>query len=312
MSADLNLRHLSHLVTVCNSGMSVSTAATRLKIAQSVISRNIQALEKHFDALLFVRKGRRLTAMTPLCEAIIERARDINLRVQDLEQVAAAVSAQTASAEIRIACTHLQARYILPQVLKSIYRQHPHIKLIIHQCWPVDINDLLVSNRAELGICSEKLSDEAMMHSVEAYAWERALIMRPEHPLAKVRSLSIKRLATEPLVTYVHGITGRQQFDSTFAHQGLHPNVIIAAADSDVVKQFTREGLGVGVIAAIAYDPKLDKDLCVRRMPKQFGTMRSRIIHRHDRTLNDPQRLFIDAFCQESAALAQRSSGLLS
>lgn len=304
---DINLRHLSHLVAVCTSNLSMSVAASRLNLDQSVVSRNIQALEQALGGPLFFRNGRRLTAMTPLCEAILERARDLELRVKDLEAVANAARSLPVKGEIRIACTHLQARYILPQVLQQIRTQHPRIKLIIHQCFPADINELLVANRADLGICSEKLAAEDLMHSVDAYAWERALIVPKNHPLAKAKKLTLAQLAKLEIVTYVHGITGRRQFDTTFANANLYPNVIIAAADSDVIKQFTRQGLAAGVIAAIAYDPKTDKDLLAKRLPAEFGQMHSRVIHRRDRRLTDPQRLFIECFCQESAKLSKNS-----
>lgn len=311
MKNDINLRHFAHLVAVCDNNFSVSVAANCLNMAQSVVSRNIQSLEQSLGGPLFIRHGRRLTATTPLCDALLARFRDINMRLADLYQVAAAVRQLPTHGEIRIACTHLQARYILPQVLKEVHISHPRIKITIQQCFPQQINEMLVTNQVDLGICSEAMGDGALMRTHEAYCWQRAILLPAGHELIKVRKLTLKRLAAEPTITYVHGITGRRQYDNTFAEAGLYPNVIIEAADSDVIKEFTRRGLGIGIISSIAYDPLLDSGLVVRKLPEQFGSMRTMVVHRRERILNDAIRLFIEIFCHESSVIAKSSAALI-
>lgn len=311
MRGEINLRHLTHLVAVCDNNFSVSTAANCLKVTQSVVSRNIQSLEQSLGGPLFIRHGRRLTGTTPLCDALLERIRDIDVRLTDLRQVAAATRSLPPHGEIRIACTHLQARYMLPQVLKELHTSHPGIKVTIHQCFPRQINGLLVSNQADLGICSETMADKALLRFEEAYCWHRAILLPAGHELTKVRRLTLKRLAAEPTITYVHGITGRRQYDNTFAEAGLYPNVIVAAADSDVVKEFTRQGVGIGIIASIAYDPQVDAGLVVRKLPGQFRPMHARVVYRRDRGLNDAHQLFIDIFRRESSVVAKASLALI-
>ena len=311
MTEELHARHLGHLVAVCDCGLSMSVAACRLGISQSAISRSVQILEQNLGGALFVRNGKRITATTPLCNAVIELARDINAKTKDLQLLANASKSIPTHGEIRVACTHLQARYILPIALKSIYKYHPQVKVIIHQCFPSEINNLLISSQVDLGICSEKLIDESLMHSVHAYTWERAMILPKKHKFINQKKITINDLAKEQIITYVHGITGRRQFDTTFANAGLYPNIVIAAADSDVVKQFTKEGFGIGIIAALAYDPKYDKELTIRKLPTEFGEMHSRIIYRKQRRLNPVQKLFVKAYCEVSAECANKSSALL-
>ncbi len=302
MKSDLNLRHLAHLIEVCDSGNSVSVAASRLGIAQSVVSRNIQSLEEHFGAPLFIRHGRRLTGPTPLCSALLPLLRDVKGKVGGLKEICESVLNQPVAGDIRIACTHLQARYILPQVLDQVRKRHPDVKVTIHQCFPREINDMIIANSADLGICSERLDDEAVLGCVHAYEWERVLVAPRRHPLAKGR-LTLARIAAEPLVTYVPGITGRQQFDEAFVAADMYPNVVVAAADSDVIKQFARRGAGVGIIAEIAYERSADRGLAARRLPGCFKPMNARIVYRQDRHLTPARQLFVESFCQQSAAL---------
>ena len=62
-------------------------------------------------------------------------------------------------------------------------------------------------------------------------------------------------------MTYTFGFTGRSKLDQAFAAHGLKPDVVLTAVDADVIKTYVRLGLGVGIVAHMAWDPKLDKDL---------------------------------------------------
>ena len=304
--SDLNLRHLMHLIAVCDNGYSVSLTASKLNVAQSVVSRNIHALEKYFGTDMFVRHGRRLVGPTPLCSAMIDSLRDIGMRVDSLQIIAESTLNQPVSGEIRIACTHLQARYVLPEVIGKVLKRYPDVKVSIHQGFPTNINDMVMSNSADLGICSENLCDSQSMVTVDAFSWHRVLIAPQGHPILDLKRITIKRLAEEPIITYATGITGRRQFDETFVGASLYPNVVVSAADSDVIKEFTRRGHGIGIISEIAYEPKFDSDLVPRCMPGLFKPMVTRVVHRHDRMLSSAQGLFIEEFCEVSENLAMR------
>ena len=73
--------------------------------------------------------------------------------------------------------------------------------------------------------------------------------------------LTIEDIASEPIVTYVFGFTGRSKLDDAFKDAGLVPNVVFTATDTDVIKTYVRLGLGAGIIATMALDPKMDTDL---------------------------------------------------
>lgn len=298
MKSDLNLRHLAHLIAVCDNGCSESIAASKLGVGQSVISRNIHALERYFASPLFERNGRRLIAPTKLCATLIDSLRDIVVRVESLDAVAGKVLDRPLAGKISIACTHLQARYTLPKVLAKVRTRFPDIRVAILQAFPAQINELLIANRAVLGICSEKLKDGSCMKCVEAFSWRRIALVPAGHPLAAAGRLSFARLAREPLITYVPGITGRARFDAVFAKEGASPNVVVEAADSDVIKEFTRLGHGVGVVSEIAYEPEADADLVPLALPRAFAPMCTNVQYRNDRLLTGAQQLFVDYFCR--------------
>jgi LysR family cys regulon transcriptional activator len=82
-----------------------------------------------------------------------------------------------------------------------------------------------------------------------------------DHPFAKLKKLTLKQLAAQPIVTYVFGFTGPSSLQQIFADQGLVPNVVLTARDADVIKTYVRLGLGVGIVASMAIDGDDDEDL---------------------------------------------------
>ena len=93
------------------------------------------------------------------------------------------------------------------------------------------------------------------------YHWNRSILVRPDHPLAAKKRLTLADIGEHPLITYTFGFTGRSKLDQAFAAHGLRPDVVLTAVDADVIKTYVRLGLGVGIVASMAYDARTDQDL---------------------------------------------------
>jgi LysR family cys regulon transcriptional activator len=93
------------------------------------------------------------------------------------------------------------------------------------------------------------------------YDWNRVVVVPSSHPLAGSGSLALEDVAAHPIVTYVFGFTGRSRLDEAFRSRGFEPRVVLTATDAEVIKTYVRLGLGVGIIARMAYDPAADADL---------------------------------------------------
>ena len=68
-------------------------------------------------------------------------------------------------------------------------------------------------------------------------------------------------MAEWPIITYDEGLTGRTRIDDAFARAGVVPDIAISALDADVIKSYVELGLGVGIIAAMAFDAERDTKL---------------------------------------------------
>jgi LysR family cys regulon transcriptional activator len=97
-------------------------------------------------------------------------------------------------------------------------------------------------------------------------------------------------------VTYVFGFTGRSKLDSAFKRQNLTPQVVFTAADADVIKTYVRLGLGIGIVAHMAYNPSADSDLVALPAEHLFDSSVTRIGCRRGTFMRGYMYDFIELF----------------
>jgi LysR family cys regulon transcriptional activator len=94
------------------------------------------------------------------------------------------------------------------------------------------------------------------------YDWDRIILVPKGHPLTKVAGpIDMQSLSAYPLITYVFSSTGESSFKRAFAEHGLEPQVVFTARDADIIKTYVRMGMGVGVVASMAFECADEKDL---------------------------------------------------
>jgi len=299
----MKFAQLHMLVSICENDLNVSAAARDLEQAQSAVSKQIQLLERGLDQQIFIRRGKRLTALTPFGKEILKDARKILMLEDQIQRKAHEFAHDTVRGELRIGTTHLQAKHILPEIVNEFRRVYPNVFLQIHQSKPRDILEMLINNRVDIGICTEVLGEETGELVVEeAYTWNRCLVLPPDHPLKGKKAIAFQDLAACPLITYAQGFTGRQTFDQAFAEANFLPNVVFSAADSDIIKTYVRLGMGLGVIADRAFDPEQDSGLTCRDLSHLFPDMTTLIGWRRDKYLTAGLTKFLSIFRERVAA----------
>ncbi|WGK62996.1 HTH-type transcriptional regulator CysB [Halopseudomonas sp. SMJS2] len=258
----MKLQQLRYIWEVAHHDLNVSATAQSLYTSQPGISKQIRLLEDELGVEVFSRSGKHLTRVTPAGEKIIETAGEILRKCESIKQIAQEFSHECKGV-LTLSTTHTQARYALPPVISRFMQRYPDVALNMHQGTPTQISEMAVNGTADFAIATEgmELFNELVM--MPCYRWNRCVIVPKGHPLTEVGKLTLEVLSEQPLVTYVFGFTGRSKLDDAFNHQGLAPKVVFTAADADVIKTYVRLGLGVGIVAKMAVDPKIDDDLVV-------------------------------------------------
>ena len=271
----MKLVQLRLLKTLLNNGMNVSRAADQHFVVQSAVSRQLSLLEAELGMPLFERKGKRLVEPTPVCKALIQEVDGIEQSLENIRAIADDFRMEV-NGEIRIATTHTQAKYFLPEVMVEFRQRYPAIAIHLLQGTPAQLVDMLRDGKADMAVCTEEIGKASGLFSEKCYDWNHGLILPEGHALSE-GELTLKRVAEHPILTYVFGFTGRSKLHETFLEEGLEMDVSFAATDTDVILSYVRLGFGPGIIAKMAYSHIHDNDLTLRDLSHLFPHSTTRV-----------------------------------
>ena len=256
----MKIQQLRYLSEVARRDLSVSAAAEALFTSQPGISKQIKALEEELGIEISARHGKRLTALTEPGRAVLAIAERILAEAANLKR-AGEEFANEKLGTLTIATTHTQARYALPKAVAAFKRRYPDVQLVIHQGNPTQICEQVLAGEADMGVATEMISLYPELVSLPVYQWNRCVVVPPKHALLKESPLTLEKLAEHPIVTYDFAFANRSLVQKAFEVRGLKPHVVLSAQDSDVIKTYVELGLGVGILAKMAFDPKRDLNL---------------------------------------------------
>lgn len=256
----MRLQQLRYIHEVARNNLNLSQAAEVLFTSQPGISKQIKSLEDELGVQIFVRHGKRVIAVTEPGKVILRIAERVLQDVASLKQASEEFTREDVGS-LTIATTHTQARYALPPVIKRFRERYPRVKLSLHQGNPTQISELTTSGEADFAIATEAIEHYDELVMLPCYEWNRCVLTPPSHPLLKARKLTLEEMARYPIITYDFAFTGRSKINDAFSRRGLAPNVVLTAIDADVIKTYVELGLGIGIVAMMAYDPKRDSGL---------------------------------------------------
>jgi len=293
----MNFQQLRIIREAVQQNFNLTEVAAALFTSQSGVSKHIKDLEDELGVELFVRRGKRLLGLTAPGKELAVIVERMLLDARNIKRLADQF-ADAQSGQLTIATTHTQARYALPQVVARFKAAYPRVHLVLHQASPAEIVALLQSGEADIGIATEALDLDPAFVTFPFYDWHHAVVVPQGHALAGVERLSLEALAEHPLITYHEGYTGRARIDATFAAAGLAPDIVMSALDADVIKTYVQVGLGLGIVASMAFEPQRDQGLQLLDASHLFSANTTRLALKRGHYL----RGFAYQFLQECVA----------
>jgi LysR family transcriptional regulator, cys regulon transcriptional activator len=305
IESHMNLQQFRFVRETIRRNFNLTEASKALFTSQPGVSKAIMEFEQELGVQIFERHGKRIKGLTKPGQAVAQVVERINREIENLKKVSDEFAKRDQGSLI-IACTHTQARYALPKVIPAFREQFPKVRLALAEGSPTQLANMVLEGEADLAIATESLAQTPGLASVPCYSWEHAVVCQPDHPLAKhwqnSGRVTLADLAQYPIVTYDFAFSGRRNIDDAFGSAGLQPDIVLAAIDADVIKTYVEVGLGIGIIAGMAYDAEQDKGLVSIPVGHLFGKQTSRVAVRAGEFLRDYVYTFIGMLAPELKA----------
>lgn len=292
----MNFQQLRSVREAARCGFNLTEVAAILHTSQPGVSRQIRELEEELGVEIFVRAGKRLTGLTPPGATLLSIVERLLLEADNLRRAGEDFRASERGG-LSIAATHSQARYALPQVVRDFRALYPQVSLHLHQGSPRQVAEMLIAGEADIGVATEALAGYEPLVTLPCYRWSHSIVVPPGHALLAAQApVTLEALARHPIITYEQGYTGRAHIDEAFGREGLVPDIVLTAMDADVVKTYAELGMGVGIIASIAFDAERDRHLRAIDARHLFEVNLTRLALRRGAWLRGYAYAFIESF----------------
>lgn len=271
----VKLRQLEYVLWVAKLG-SFSRAASKLRVAQPSISKQIHALEDELGARLFHRDGHGAvptSAAKILCntaENIFNQLEDTKITIANLQDSPTGI--------VHLGVPPSLSQYFANDLGDIVKAQHPHIDLKITEGWTGLLYDWIVSDQIDLGIIYSSQITEHLVS--EPLVTEDVCVIALANRQSDVTDYPLSRVARLPLVVppRPHGL--RLVIDRVFARHGLTPNIVLEAEVWSVLKEAVGRGDIYGLLppsevreeieaqrfcAISISEPGIKRTLCIAR-----------------------------------------------
>lgn len=294
----MKLQQLRFAVEVLKQNLNVSDAAEALFTSQPGVSKQIRLLEEELGTQIFIRSGKRIVAVTPPGEAILQTAAQILRDVQSIKHICGEFK-NTHSGVFTIAATHTQVRYRLPETVADFVRRFPDVQLNIKQGTPEEVAQMVFNGDADLGIGEDIDEDWADLRRLPCAQWRYALVVPRDHALTRLPQLSLKDIAAYPLLCNDFAFQAASTAFRAFHRARVnHYRLAFQAADNEVLKNYVRLGFGVALIDAATIQAA-DEDLCVLDVGYLFDVAFYHLVLRCDALIRSYAYDFIEHFCPD-------------
>lgn len=271
---------------------SVSRAAEALYLSQPAVTLQLQALEREMGVRLLERSGRRIT-LTREGEELYELARPL---VEGLDALDAAFRERVRGldgGELNVAAGSSTILYLLPRIVEAFRREHPEVRLSLHNVTGAGGLDLLRSDAVDLAVGS-MLDVPADLSYAPVYRFEPMLITPRDHPLAGKADLRLEDLSPYGLILPPQRLTTYRLVDLVFQQNRVPYTVALEVGGWEVIKQYVAMGLGISIVTSICLTEADRGRLSARSLAQYFPSRSYGVVVRKGKFLSPQARAFTE------------------
>lgn len=270
---------------------SFSRAAEKRFRTQPAISSQIRSLEEEVGAKLLDRSGGKvsITASGKIFQKYAEDALDS----RKAAIIAIAETERIPRGEIIVGANEGTCLHVLPEVFAEFKKQYPDVAVNVKRADYGKVLESVIDNTVDFGVVSLPVTDNRLT-VVLIHRDELVVIAPPQHPLAKLKTVTLADVTQYPLVVPKAGHT-RDALENLFNDRRLKARYSMELDSSELLKRFVAVDVGVGFIARsnVIEDVKAD---VLRAMSISDAQIRRdlALVFRKDKALSRAALAFID------------------
>lgn len=242
----LDPRRLLDLLAVARHG-SFSAAAEALGVSQPGLSQSIAQLERGLGVRVLER-DRHGARLTEVGRALAVQARALDALLQRAKEVAR-LQALGIEGPLAVGITPITASSLVPRALARLLDETPQVAVSLVEGLDDELLAMLRARELDL-VVSRLQPGAAEVESEALLTADWALVARPDHPLARRRSIALPEITGVQWVVPAGGSAFRRQMELVFAHAGLPwPGTGIATNSILAIKAIVMNTGGVTLMA---------------------------------------------------------------
>jgi DNA-binding transcriptional LysR family regulator len=227
----------------------VTAAAASIDMTQPAASAMLRDLEIRLGVALFSREKRRLR-MTAQGRTLMPEVLNALAALESADRLAADIRHGT-MARLVIGAVAIAASSLLPAALARVRREHPPVAVTVRAGTALEIIDMAVEHRVDLGIIIGKVGDSHRVESLKLASLSLYAVMRGDHPWAGREDLTLADMAEQSLIVLADALPAGSATRGVFAAQGVPYRPVIEVMQSSAACALAAEGLGVAIVESL-------------------------------------------------------------
>jgi DNA-binding transcriptional LysR family regulator len=234
---------LRYFLEVVRSG-SLTEAAQRLSVTVSAVSRQVAALETLLGVPLFDRHPRGMVASAAgevLAAYALRGALEADRVVADIQALQG-----LRRGRVRLASSAGFAIEFLPRVIAEFRERFPGLHFHLRVARPAEATAIVLRGDADIGLTYSRAAEQGIRVEHRQPAPVIA-IMRPDHPLARFRAVTLAQMQPYPIALPEADNTVRQLFDIGCSERGMVFDPVLVTNHFETLTHFVIHGGGLSI-----------------------------------------------------------------
>lgn len=263
----MEMRTVHYFIEVAEA-LNFSTAAAKLGLSQSAISRQVQLLEDELGVRVFDRVGRRVF-LTPAGGDLLQRCYEVRKGMDSLTARGHELASGTQGV-IRIGATPQTLESVIARVLPGFMRAHPGLAISLVENGSAKLAEAVGRGEMDLGVGA--LGSDRGLKSRTLFPLVVLVALPGDHPFAGRKHVDVSDLADERVLLLRKDFMTRQLFDGACQVAHVSPPVMIESGSPHCLMALVRSGLGLAIIpSTVRFEKGHPRVLPLTQKGRQLG-----------------------------------------